>query len=203
MNRFAGKTMSRAGVGSRGCLKILAGVGSFARAQCDEARYAAAVIGTVLCAGVQPRYWARPVRTAFARQILAIGVEPLGFVCAVAVFVGISVVVQLTFWAGQAGQSQLLGPLLVAVVAREARPGADQPRGDRPQRQRDDDRTGSPQNQRGSPRAGSAGKRSVPATGDAARAGHGGVHVLPDDCFYPGRLCQRLPVRGLDGERQP
>ena len=37
-------------------------------------------------------------------------------------FVGISVVVQLTFWVGEAGQSQLLGPLLVAVVARELGP---------------------------------------------------------------------------------
>jgi phospholipid/cholesterol/gamma-HCH transport system permease protein len=64
----------------------------------------------------------RPVRKAFARQVLAIGVEPLWFVGAVAVFVGISVVVQLTFWAGEAGQSQLLGPLLVAVVARELGP---------------------------------------------------------------------------------
>ena len=36
--------------------------------------------------------------------------------------VGVSVVVQLTFWAGEAGQSQLLGPLLVAVVARELGP---------------------------------------------------------------------------------
>ena len=37
-------------------------------------------------------------------------------------FVGISVVVQLSFWIGEAGQSQLLGPLLVAVVARELGP---------------------------------------------------------------------------------
>ncbi|MDB6066262.1 MAG: hypothetical protein JWR26_2470 [Pedosphaera sp.] len=58
----------------------------------------------------------------FARQVAVIGVEPLGFVCALAVFVGISVVVQLTFWIGEAGQSQLLGPLLVAVVARELGP---------------------------------------------------------------------------------
>ena len=62
------------------------------------------------------------MRTAFARQILAIGVEPVLFVCAVAVFVGISVVVQLAFWTGEAGQSQMLGPLLVAVVARELGP---------------------------------------------------------------------------------
>jgi phospholipid/cholesterol/gamma-HCH transport system permease protein len=90
--------------------------------QWDELRYAAAVIGTVLCLSVQPRSWARTARNLFARQVLAVGVEPLGFVCAVAAFVGISVVVQLAFWTGKAGQSQMLGPLLVAVVARELGP---------------------------------------------------------------------------------
>ncbi|MDD5141687.1 MAG: ABC transporter permease [Verrucomicrobiales bacterium] len=90
--------------------------------QWDELRHAAAVIGTVLCVGVQPRYWGRVVRTAFARQVLAIGFEPLWFVGALAVLVGISVVVQLTFWMGEAGQSELVGPLLVAVVARELGP---------------------------------------------------------------------------------
>jgi phospholipid/cholesterol/gamma-HCH transport system permease protein len=97
-------------------------LGEWVWAQWDELRHAAAVIGTVLCVGVQPQHWVRPVRKAFARQILSIGVEPLWFVGAVAVFVGISVVVQLTFWVGEAGQSQLLGPLLVAVVARELGP---------------------------------------------------------------------------------
>lgn len=91
-------------------------------AQWDELRHAAAVIGTVLYVCVRPRSWVRTVRNMFARQVLAIGVEPLGFVCGVAVFVGISVVAQLTFWVGGAGQSQLLGPLLVAVVARELGP---------------------------------------------------------------------------------
>jgi phospholipid/cholesterol/gamma-HCH transport system permease protein len=98
------------------------GLGARVWAQWRELRHAAAVIGTVLCVCVQPRCWMRTVRKAFARQVLNIGVEPLGFVGAVAAFVGISVVVQLTFWAGEAGQSQLLGPLLVAVVARELGP---------------------------------------------------------------------------------
>lgn len=97
-------------------------LGEMVWAQWRELRHAAAVIGTVLYAGIQPRIWLSPVRKAFARQVLAIGVEPLWFVGALAVFVGISVVVQLTFWAGEVGQSQLLGPLLVAVVARELGP---------------------------------------------------------------------------------
>lgn len=103
-------------------LQALGAVGSFARAQWEALRHVAAVIGTVLGTSVRPRYWAAPVRKAFARQVLANGVEPVGFVCALAALVGISLVVQLTFWVGEAGQSQLLGPLLVAVVARELGP---------------------------------------------------------------------------------
>ena len=103
-------------------MRLVAGLGGRVWRQWDELRHAAAVIGSVLMAGVQPRHWARPARKAFLRQVLAIGVEPLWFVGAVAMFVGISVVVQLTFWVGEAGQSQLLGPLLVAVVARELGP---------------------------------------------------------------------------------
>lgn len=102
--------------------RLIGGIGLRAWTQWDELRHTAAVIGTVLWLAVQPRYWARMARKAVARQVLSIGVEPVWFVCAVAVFVGVSVVVQLTFWVGQAGQSQLLGPLLVAVVARELGP---------------------------------------------------------------------------------
>lgn len=107
---------------STAVIRATAGLGRRVWAQWDELRNAAAVIGTALWFGVQPRYWARPARKAFALQVLSIGVEPLWFVSALAVFVGISVVVQLAFWVGQAGQSQLLGPLLVAVVARELGP---------------------------------------------------------------------------------
>ncbi len=103
-------------------MRLIARLGAEVWAQWHELRHAAAVIGTVFCVCVHPRCWVRTVLKAFARQVLAIGVEPLWFVGAVAVFVGMSVVVQLTFWVGEAGQSQLVGPLLVAVVARELGP---------------------------------------------------------------------------------
>jgi phospholipid/cholesterol/gamma-HCH transport system permease protein len=90
--------------------------------QYDELRYAAAVIGTVVFFSVRPRYWGRSMRELVARQVLAVGVEPVGFVSAVAVLIGISLVVQLAFWTGQAGQSAMLGPLLVTVVMRELGP---------------------------------------------------------------------------------
>lgn len=103
-------------------MHALGRLGETVWAQWDELRHAAAVIGTVLYVGVQPRYWVHTVRGAFSRQVVAIGVESVGLVCGVAIFVGITVVVQLAFWVEQVGQSQLLGPLLVAVVARELGP---------------------------------------------------------------------------------
>ena len=103
-------------------MRAIGRIGEAVWMQGDELRHAAAVIGTVLVTSVRPRCWGRAARKAFAWQVLTIGVEPIWFVSAVAVFVGISVVVQLSFWVGQAGQSQLLGPLLVAVVARELGP---------------------------------------------------------------------------------
>jgi len=111
-----------AGVSRRPFQHWIGRLGAAVWAQANELRHAAAVIGTVLIGCVQPRFWGRAGRDAFTRQVLAVGVEPLWFVGAVAVFVGISVVVQLAFWVGEAGQSQLLGPLLVAVVARELGP---------------------------------------------------------------------------------
>src|ERR1041385_364249 len=90
--------------------------------RCDELRHAAAVIGTVLYLSFRPRNLACAVKNFFTHQGIAIGPQPLGPVCGVAVVVGMSVVVQLAFWTRKAGQSQLLGPLLVAVVARELGP---------------------------------------------------------------------------------
>jgi phospholipid/cholesterol/gamma-HCH transport system permease protein len=122
MNHPADKMAGGVGALRRWSLQSLANVGGFAWAQWDDLRHAAAVIGTVLFTSLQPRCWTRTVWIAITRQVMTIGVQPLWFVGAVAVFVGISVVVQLTFWTGEAGQSQLLGPLLVAVVARELGP---------------------------------------------------------------------------------
>ena len=97
-------------------------LGEWVWTQWDELRHTAAVIGTVLYAAIQPRHWGRLVRRAFARQVVAIGIESVGFVSGLAVLVGIVVVVQLVFWTGEVGQSQMLGPLLVTVVARELGP---------------------------------------------------------------------------------
>jgi phospholipid/cholesterol/gamma-HCH transport system permease protein len=101
---------------------MFAAAGGFARAQWGAVQYLAAVLATMAFLSVQPRRWQRTVRGAFARQVLLSGVESIRFILIVAVLVGISVVVQLDVWTGKLGQSQRLGPLLVAVVARELGP---------------------------------------------------------------------------------
>lgn len=118
----AGAKMIRMEAARSGLLRTVARVGRFANEHWHALQYVAAVVGTVLYKSLCPRCWTRDVRKKLATQVMAVGVEPLGFVCALAVFVGISVVVQLSFWTGEAGQTQLLGPLLVAIVARELGP---------------------------------------------------------------------------------
>jgi phospholipid/cholesterol/gamma-HCH transport system permease protein len=99
-----------------------AGIGGVVSRQLGDLRYIAAVVGTILFLGAQPRQWRRTVRKVFARQFLAFGVESVRFVLVLAVLAGISIVVQLDVWTGKLGQSQKLGPILVAVVARELGP---------------------------------------------------------------------------------
>jgi len=106
----------------RRCQKKLAGVGAFAREHWRGVQYLAAVLGTTLLVSGQPRRWRQPVRNAFMRQFFLFGVESVRFILILAVLVGISVVVQLSVWTGKLGQSNKLGPILVAVVARELAP---------------------------------------------------------------------------------
>jgi phospholipid/cholesterol/gamma-HCH transport system permease protein len=122
MSDLRSKTIIGAQSLGHSLLKPVAALGGFAWEHWRALQYLAAVIGTALWLALNPRYWKRDIRTKVAHQVMTVGLEPIGFVCALAAFVGISVVVQLTFWTGEAGQSQMLGPLLVTVVARELGP---------------------------------------------------------------------------------
>jgi phospholipid/cholesterol/gamma-HCH transport system permease protein len=84
--------------------------------------YTAAVTFSVLRLATRPSTWRRTVRDVLARQVLSSGVEAAPFTIIVAFLVGISVVVQAQLWLGRVGQTQLLGPVLVAVVIRELGP---------------------------------------------------------------------------------
>ncbi|NLB59964.1 MAG: ABC transporter permease [Lentisphaerae bacterium] len=81
-----------------------------------------AILWTTLTLAVRPRYWPRTVRGVLARQLLFSGVEALPFIALVALITGVAVVVQAQLWLGKAGQSALLGPILVMVIIREVAP---------------------------------------------------------------------------------
>ena len=76
----------------------------------------------VVMLALRPTSWPPPTRMVLARQIIFTGYDAIGFMAAVALLAGLSVVVQAQLWMGRLGQSEKLGPLLVAVLLREVGP---------------------------------------------------------------------------------
>jgi phospholipid/cholesterol/gamma-HCH transport system permease protein len=103
-------------------MKLLGPIGASTLRYFGRTSYSAAVTAAVLRLAVRPSTWRRTVREVFARQVLFSGVEAAPFTMKVAFLVGISVVVQAQLWLWRVGQTQLLGPVLVAVVIRELGP---------------------------------------------------------------------------------
>ncbi|MBU0713789.1 MAG: ABC transporter permease [Verrucomicrobia bacterium] len=87
-----------------------------------ETAHLFAVLGSILGQATRLQHWPRTTRAVFARQVLFTGVEALRFVSLVAFLTGISVVVQAQVWLGKAGQSAMLGSVLIAVILREVAP---------------------------------------------------------------------------------
>jgi phospholipid/cholesterol/gamma-HCH transport system permease protein len=101
---------------------LVSAVGSGTLGYLGRASYTLGVTLAVLRLAVKPTTWRRTVREALARQIMFSAVDASPFTVMVAFLVGISVVVQVQLWLGRVGQTQLLGPVLVAVVLRELGP---------------------------------------------------------------------------------
>ena len=103
-------------------MNVLAFIGGSVLQRLRDVGYLAAVVSGVLLVAARPDTWRRTVRDALGRQVFSVGVKSIGLVCLVALAVGIPVVVQTQLWLGHVGQSELLGPILVTVVLREAGP---------------------------------------------------------------------------------
>lgn len=69
-----------------------------------------------------PRSWPRTVRSVWARQVLFTAVEAVPYVVLIAVAAAVAVVVQAQVWLGRAGQTGLLGPVVVFFMVREVGP---------------------------------------------------------------------------------
>src|SRR5437867_1643168 len=102
--------------------QVLAAVGSRALEHARRINYIAASAFTVVAVGLRPGTWRPTVRDELVRQVLDSGVKATPFTSRVAFLIGISVVVQAQIWLRRVGQSNLLGPILVAVVIREVGP---------------------------------------------------------------------------------
>ncbi len=100
----------------------LARIGSDSRARWSDVRQVASVLWGSLRLVCNRRAWPRTVREQIGKQVLFTGYEALGLTALIAVLAGISVVAQAQLWLGRFGQSEMLGPLLVAVIIREAGP---------------------------------------------------------------------------------
>ncbi len=104
------------------CMQFVSVLGSGVIQGYNRLRYLLSILWSVLSLGLLPDSWRRTTRSVLARQILFTGVDAVGFVVLVAFLAGISIVVQAQVWMSRLGQLELLGPLLVTVVAREVGP---------------------------------------------------------------------------------
>jgi phospholipid/cholesterol/gamma-HCH transport system permease protein len=103
-------------------MTIVARIGANARSRWAVACRVAGVMWGSLALLFCPRAWPRTVREQIGKQILFTGYDALPLTLLIAVLAGISVVAQAQLWLGRFGQSEMLGPLLVAVIIREAGP---------------------------------------------------------------------------------
>jgi len=103
-------------------MNVLVKTGDFAIGKWRTVRNTAAVAWGVLCVAVLPSSWPRTVREQTAKQLLFTGVEAIDLTILIALLAGISIVVQAQLWLNRFGQSEMLGPLLVAIIVREIGP---------------------------------------------------------------------------------
>jgi phospholipid/cholesterol/gamma-HCH transport system permease protein len=103
-------------------VKLLIAIGQNTVERFKSLTYLTSIVAAGIWAAMQPRHWPRTSRNVLARQVLFTGVEASRFVALIAVFVGLSIVVQAQLLITRLGQSALLGPILVAVIVRELGP---------------------------------------------------------------------------------
>src|SRR5437016_1442140 len=103
-------------------MSVLDSIGAATIERLRRLHYLSAVMACALYYGFHPKTWRRSVRSVFIRQLLFTGAEATEFTSRIAVLVGVSAVVQAQVWLGKVGQSQYLGPILVAVIVRELGP---------------------------------------------------------------------------------
>ncbi len=83
---------------------------------------AAGLGAAVIAAAVQTTTWRRPVRREFIRAMLETGVHGVRATVVIGALIGLAMVYQALYWLQAAGQTDLLGRVLVLVLVREIAP---------------------------------------------------------------------------------
>jgi phospholipid/cholesterol/gamma-HCH transport system permease protein len=81
-----------------------------------------AIVVAVLWQSLRPLTWRRTVRSEFLHQLYSVGVRGVPTAMVTALVVGLAGVAQALYWLELAGQSNLIGQVLVLVVIREIAP---------------------------------------------------------------------------------
>jgi phospholipid/cholesterol/gamma-HCH transport system permease protein len=76
----------------------------------------------VLWQASRPRNWRRTLIAEFMRQFHAVGVGSLFFILVSGVLIGLAMVFQFLYWLDLAGQTSLVGKIIVLVMIREVAP---------------------------------------------------------------------------------
>jgi len=82
----------------------------------------AGLSAAVLRQALQPASWRRTVRAEFIRMMRTAGVEGLPTVLITGALIGLAMVYQALYWLAAAGQTDLIGQVLVVVLVREIGP---------------------------------------------------------------------------------
>jgi len=103
-------------------MNVVRAIGAAERRRWAVIREVASVMFGSLILVFRARSWPRTVRGQIGKQIMFTGYDALGLVTLIALLTGVSVVAQAQLWLTRFGQSDMLGPLLIAVIVREAGP---------------------------------------------------------------------------------
>src|SRR5258708_31772099 len=102
--------------------RALAQVGRPVRPHIDFVLMLVALSFGVAREAVRPATWRRTVRNEFRRALQQAVGGGLSTTVVTAALIGLVMVSQALYWLGQAGQEQLIGPVVVTVLVREVAP---------------------------------------------------------------------------------
>lgn len=102
--------------------RTLAVIGRAARRHAEFVLFLASLAVGVVRDGVRPVAWRRTVRSEFRRALRQAVGGGLSTTLVTAALIGLIMVSQALYWLGEAGQQELIGPVLVTVLVREITP---------------------------------------------------------------------------------